>query len=159
MKIHLHLKNCSVAYLSVTLGITSLIRESLNAWNANELGRLVHRFGGEAVGSFFQQSTRPLRETIAHAIFFDVTHDNESLIKKRCVLDALPSSSLVLMSNCAVGSTRGFDELVPHHIHVVNETRPYSVWDQTTHDCSVSFDSGIIKAKSILNKLHCDMSN
>ena len=120
----------------------------------------MHRLGGEAAGSFFKQSTRPLREAVAHASFFDITHDNESLIKKRCALDALPSSALVLMSNCAVGSTRGFDELVPHHVHVVDEARPYSVWGGVGEERidSVSFDSGIIKAKSILNKLHFHMS-
>jgi len=134
------------------LGITSLIRESMNAWNAQELGRLVHRFGGNPVGSFFQQSHRPLDTGIACATFFDITHDNESLVKKHCVLDVLPTSSVVLMSGCAVGSTRGFDELVPHHIHVVDETRPYSVWNS-----SVDFNTGIVRAKHLLNKLHYEM--
>lgn len=135
------------------IGITSLIREGLGAWNANELGRLVHRFGGDPVGSFYQQSQRPLVDGVASAVFFDMTHDNESLIKKHCIYDALPSSSLILMSGCAVGSTRGFDELVPHHIHVVNETRPYSIWNK-----EININTGIIKMKSILNKLHYEMA-
>ena len=58
------------------LGITSLVREALNAWNANELGRLVHRFGGEPVGSFFPAGHKPLLETVANAILYDLTHDN-----------------------------------------------------------------------------------
>ena len=90
---------------------------------------------------------------VANAIFFDMTHDNESLIKKHCVYDALPSSSLILMSGCAVGSTRGYDELVPHHIHVVEEKRPYSIWNK-----QININSGLIKVKSILNKLHQQMA-
>jgi glycogen debranching enzyme len=33
------------------LGINSLIRESMNAWDAAESSRLVHRHGGQPVGS------------------------------------------------------------------------------------------------------------
>lgn len=60
------------------LGITSLVRESLNAWNANEQSRLVHRFGGPPVGSFRQPPHQPLLETVANAILYDLTHDNPS---------------------------------------------------------------------------------
>lgn len=137
------------------LGITSLIRESLNAFDSNDLGRLVHRFGGEPAGSFIQQPYRPLLDGMAHAILYDITHDNPSLIQKHSVYDVLPTSSLVLMSGCATGSTRGFDELVPHHIHVVNEERVYASWQTKTN--SVSLDDGILKAKLRMNKLHHDM--
>lgn len=136
------------------LGINSLIREAMGAWNSNELGRLVHRYGGEPVGSFYQDSYRPLTDSVAHAIFYDLTHDNESLIKSHSVYDALPTSSLVAMSSCAVGSTRGFDELVPHHINVVTETRVYSAWSN-----EINFTNGILRAKSIMNKLHFELDN
>lgn len=139
------------------LGINSLIREGLAAHDSHELGRLVYKYGGEPVASFVQPNIRPLMPCVAHALLYDVTHDNESDIQKRTPLNPLPFTALVSMACCAIGSNRGHDELVPHHIHVVNENRFYSHWKDnsvTTHKNSISTHSGFIKERVMLNQIH-----
>lgn len=145
------------------LGINSLIREGMSAPDSNDLGRQVYRYGGEPVGGFppttvkirgSGQQVRPLIPSMAHAIFFDMTHDNESPIVKRSPYDPLASTALISMTCAATGSNRGFDELVPHHINVVTEKRIYAKWDEEGIEEGVSYKAGIVSAKLLINQLH-----
>ncbi|XP_026729867.1 glycogen debranching enzyme [Trichoplusia ni] len=150
------------------LGITSLIREAESAWEAQELGRLVHRFGGRAVGSFLRGPRRAAAPRVAHAMLLDLTHDNPSPLERRGVFHVLPAAALVALARCATGSTRGLDELVPHHVHVVDEARLYPEWADPApapaaaaadaQEPRVGPDTGIVAAKRLLNELHFQLA-
>ncbi|XP_041976010.1 glycogen debranching enzyme isoform X2 [Aricia agestis] len=142
------------------LGITALIREAQSAWDAHEQGRLVHRFGGRPVGSFLLPSRRAAVPSVARALFMDLTHDNPSPLSKRTVFDILPTAALTAVAACATGSTRGYDELVPHHIHVVDENRLYAEWDESGAggEGRVCEQDGIMAARRALNRLHVELA-
>ncbi|KAJ1919203.1 bifunctional 4-alpha-glucanotransferase/amylo-alpha-1,6-glucosidase [Mycoemilia scoparia] len=152
-----------------SLGINSLIREAMQAWDVKELSRLIHRHGGQPFGSMDLEclgvpgtfkdkngkeidcTVAPIRGSLPHAIFFDCTHDNETPFKVRQACDALPNAALVAMTASAIGSNKGYDELYPHLLDLVNETGLYSILDDP-------LSVGIGKPKQILNELHQKMT-
>ncbi|CAF3105833.1 unnamed protein product [Rotaria sp. Silwood2] len=60
------------------------------------------------------------------------------------------------MAYCSTGSNRGYDELVPHYIDVVHETRFYSQKDYQSKQ--INEKTSMIYIKNILNKLHIDLA-
>lgn len=39
-------------------------------------------------------------------------------VQIRSVHDLLPTAAMITMASCAVGSTRGYDEVVPHAVGI-----------------------------------------
>ena len=128
-----------------SLGINSLIREAMQAWNVGELSRLVHKHGGRPIGSLtwlpldeyaYPATSEPKSHTLEiptvltaqapHALFMDCTHDNEMPAQKRTVEDTLPNAALVAFCSSAIGSVFGYDECYPELLNVVHETRQYT---------------------------------
>lgn len=90
----------------------------------------------------------PLQGSTPHALFYDLTHDNESPMHKRTAEDALSTGALVTFSFSAIGSVKGFDDLYPKLLNLVSETRKYEVGSE----------SGIGRVKRLLNHLHTEMT-
>lgn len=164
------------------LGISSLIREAMQAWSEEELSRLVHKHGGRPIGSYkfiplddfaypadieldeefceYRPEENRIRcvseikipkiltATPPHALFMDCTHDNETPYQKRTVEDTLPNAALVALCSSAIGSVYGYDEIFPHLLDVVGESRVYSVVE----------GDGISKVKSLLNEIRDEIA-
>ncbi|KAK5988574.1 Glycogen debranching enzyme [Cladobotryum mycophilum] len=164
------------------LGISSLIREAMQAWSTGELSRLVHRHGGRPIGSFevdeisrsdttpttspkkdgaitngnlTREIIRRIRPTPVHALFMDCTHDNETPAQKRDARDTLPNAALVNMCSSATGSVMGYDEIYPKLIDLVNETRQYSSESSGSKPVKIGRSkNGIAGVKKLLNQIH-----
>ncbi|KHN98954.1 glycogen debranching enzyme [Metarhizium album ARSEF 1941] len=159
------------------LGLSSLIREAMQAWSTAELSRLVHRHGGRPIGSFEVDETAPgsptpssgserkrdltrevrrrVRSTPVHALFMDCTHDNETPAQKRDARDTLPNAALVSMCSSATGSVMGYDEVYPKLVDLVNETRLYASESSRSAPVRVGRGkNGIGGVKKLLNQIH-----
>lgn len=91
----------------------------------------------------------PLQGSSPHAVFYDVTHDNETPLDKRTAEDALSTGALVTFTKAALGSNKGFDDLYPKLLNLVTDNRLYEVAPKGT--------GGIGKVKRVLNHLHVEM--
>lgn len=89
--------------------------------------------------------------SVPHALCYDLTHDNESYLDKRSAEDSLSTAALITFCWCAIGSVKGFDDLYPKYLNIVKETKQYEV-------TRLKENSGIAKAKHVLNNLHTEMA-
>eukprot|EP00921_Rhytidocystis_pertsovi_P016924 GHVQ01026653.1.p1 GENE.GHVQ01026653.1~~GHVQ01026653.1.p1 ORF type:complete len:1157 (-),score=119.47 GHVQ01026653.1:1814-5284(-) len=139
-------------YFERELGISALIREAMQTHSTLDLANHVTKYcEAPTVGALSEQissstdAKRPLKPTMCPALFYDCTHDNETPNQKRTPADALSTAAIVCASTCAVGSTRGYDELVPLNLNVVSECRLYQDYQNhgTPHvEVDASLDAG-----------------
>ncbi|KAI0898190.1 glycoside hydrolase family 13 protein [Annulohypoxylon nitens] len=160
------------------LGLSSLIREAMQAWSTAELSRLVHRHGGRPIGSFevdeiskrsiesapnspgladgtTREVLRRIKPVTVQALFMDCTHDNEVPAQKRDARDTLPNAALVCMCASSTGSVMGYDEIYPKLVDLVNETRLYTSESSSSKEVKIGGGKGGIGGvKKLLNEIH-----
>lgn len=161
------------------LGLSSLIREAMQAWSTGELSRLVHRHGGRPIGSFevdeissadvrtptangngasepqyTREIIRRIKQVPVQALFMDCTHDNEVPAQKRDARDTLPNAALVAMCSSAIGSVMGYDEIYPKLVDLVSETRLYTSEASRFPVKVGEGKGGIAGVKKLLNQIH-----
>ncbi|KAL0231430.1 hypothetical protein GEMRC1_010834 [Eukaryota sp. GEM-RC1] len=109
-----------------SLGINALIREGSRADDHSSLSRTLWECAAaDPVGSICPTEHRHMRMNNMLALLYDCTHDNEPPSLTRTPHDTLPTMALVACVPCPVGSVKGYDDLVPHRICVVEEARMY----------------------------------
>ena len=166
------------------LGISSLIREAMQACSTQELSRLVHMHAGRPLGSFEleevfhtsasergggltdgasgikhpqSQKIRRIKRSPLHALFMDCTHDNEMPAQKRDARDTLPNTALVNICASATGSVMGYDEIYPKKVNIVMDQRVYSSPYSEGPVEIGGGTGGIGGVKKLLNRLHTMM--
>jgi glycogen debranching enzyme len=82
----------------------------------------------------------PHTGSVPHALFFDLTHDNESYLDKRSAEDTLSTGALTTFSWSAIGSVKGFDDLYPKLLNLVGENRKYEVCFLPCPDLQLMFE-------------------
>ncbi|CAG9319806.1 unnamed protein product [Blepharisma stoltei] len=132
------------ALFAKRIGINCIVREAMVANSTKSLGKMIYEYGnGEisALGSLEKSDLNSssllginpepgdikLSATPIPIIFYDCSHKIEAPAQTRTAQDALPNAALVAMCNCAISSTRGYDELVPCQLSTNFERRLYKL--------------------------------
>lgn len=106
------------------IGINFLIRESLNHKSPNSFS------------DFLLNSTQKNSEIIRKIpeILYDFTHDNPTLTQCRTTEDYLSNMILTAMFRGPTASTRGYEEVIPNQLSVVEEKRLYKTYTDELGD-------------------------
>jgi len=144
------------ALFTKRIAVNALVREAIQQHTPHNLCASLHYFSqgmDAAVGSLdpytetdskTQKDVYILKPRIPDALFYDLTHDNESYFKKRTFMDSLSTAALLSMSNCFVATTKGFDEFFAENLSVINEKRVYGIVPNPLEGASISKEGGVV---------------
>ncbi|OMJ88160.1 hypothetical protein SteCoe_9979 [Stentor coeruleus] len=102
------------------IGINFLIRESLNHKSPNSFSDFLYNSA--------QKNTGIIRKI--PEILYDFTHDNPTLTQCRTTEDYLSNMILTAMFRGPTASTRGYEEVIPNQLSVVEEKRLYKTYNE-----------------------------
>lgn len=117
------------------LGITLLIKDPIQTQDTVQLAQLLREYSqgtDNALGAFtgrpedlFGRRAKALHSQLPCVAVFDCTHDNPMSSQCRGLEDSLPLLSVISFCPTAIGSTLGFDKLLPMQLSIINEKRLY----------------------------------
>lgn len=89
-------------------------------------------------------------------LIYDLTHDNQSYVKKGMILKQLPIALLCSFAGTFIGSTKGFDQFYNKHILVTEQAALYAQ-DKLTEP--LVDNSGVVKKRFIFTggSKHCEL--
>lgn len=96
------------------IGINLLLRESLSHYSISTLS-----------SALICNKENFLISSNIPTVLYDFTHDNPTVPQLRCTEDVVGNLIAVQFKLGAIGSTRGYDQVVPRQLSVVEEKRKY----------------------------------
>ena len=118
------------------IGINYLIRESLVHKSVSSLASLVSAQNSSSPSSsssysysYSSYSSQGISRKIP-VLLYDFTHDNPTITQCRTTEDAISNAGIVAMFRGPVASTRGYDEVIPVQLSVVEEKREYLDYEE-----------------------------
>eukprot|EP00792_Barthelona_sp_PAP020_P002306 TRINITY_DN13774_c0_g1_i1.p1 TRINITY_DN13774_c0_g1~~TRINITY_DN13774_c0_g1_i1.p1 ORF type:complete len:1451 (+),score=388.30 TRINITY_DN13774_c0_g1_i1:36-4388(+) len=114
-----------------TLGINSLVRETIFATTTEQLSSIIYSTGGPPTGSLEPFASSYCKQSNLPSILYDMTHDNPTAFEKGGVQHCMVLSAVISSAaTCSIGTIRHMNDLLPHEVSVVTEKRKYFKYHQ-----------------------------
>lgn len=106
------------------LGISSLIREAMQAWSVEELSRLIHRHGGRPIGSYKSMPLDDIAYPVDNELHEEICDFDYHRSKIRCVSEIKVPKFLTATPPHALFMDCTHDNEMPYQKRTVEDTLP-----------------------------------
>eukprot|EP00835_Amoeboradix_gromovi_P004743 NODE_390_length_9461_cov_0.447768.p1 type:complete len:1212 gc:universal NODE_390_length_9461_cov_0.447768:6751-3116(-) len=114
------------------LGIHSLIREGMQCSNSVQMSDYIYKYSQLMPLGHLPPADDSIDSiSFSNSVFYDITHDNQPLVKKQSISSHISHLALTSFSNTPIGSSRGYDEVLLDHYNIVTSAKSYLPLDYT----------------------------